>query len=124
MSAKIIDGIAIAQQVRMEWKARTATLRTQGVIPGLAVLIIGENPASQVYVRHKTRACAEVGIHSEVHIFPADASEASVLEKIAALNIDPRIHGILVQLPLPPQFEVRAMLEAIVVHKDVDGFNL
>ena len=124
MSAKIIDGIAIAQQVRMEWKARTATLRTQGVIPGLAVIIIGENPASQVYVRHKTRACAEVGIHSEVHIFPADASEASVLEKIAALNIDPRIHGILVQLPLPPQFEVRAMLEAIVVHKDVDGFNL
>ena len=124
MSAKIIDGIAIAQQVRMEWKARTATLRTQGVIPGLAVIIIGENPASQVYVRHKTRACSEVGIHSEVHIFPADASEASVLEKIAALNIDPRIHGILVQLPLPPQFEVRAMLEAIVVHKDVDGFNL
>ena len=124
MSAKIIDGIAIAQQVRMEWKARTATLRTQGMIPGLAVIIIGENPASQVYVRHKTRACAEVGIHSEVHIFPADASEASVLEKIAALNIDPRIHGILVQLPLPPQFEVRAMLEAIVVHKDVDGFNL
>lgn len=124
MSAKIIDGKAIAQQVRMEWKERTAALRKLGVIPGLAVIIIGDNPASQVYVRHKTRACAEVGIHSEVHVFAADAPEATVLAKIAALNIDPRIHGILVQLPLPPQFEVRAMLEAIVVHKDVDGFNL
>ena len=124
MTAKLIDGKAIAQQVRMEWKERAAALTRRGATPGLAVIIIGDNPASQVYVRHKTRACAEVGIHSEVHVFAADVAEATVLEKIAALNIDPRIHGILVQLPLPPQFEVRAMLEAIVVHKDVDGFNL
>ena len=124
MTAKLIDGKAIAQQVRMEWKERAAALTRRGATPGLAVIIIGDNPASQVYVRHKTRACAEVGIHSEVHVFAADVAEATVLEKIAALNIDPRIHGILVQLPLPPQFEVRAMLEAIAIHKDVDGFNL
>jgi methylenetetrahydrofolate dehydrogenase (NADP+) / methenyltetrahydrofolate cyclohydrolase len=124
MTARIIDGKAIAHQVRMEWKGRTEKLRTQGVVPGLAVIIIGENAASKVYVRHKTQACADVGIHSEVHEFPADADEGVVLARILALNADPNIHGILVQLPLPPQFEVRAMLEAIAVHKDVDGFNL
>ena len=124
MSAKIIDGKAIAQQVRIEWKARTANLRERGVVPGLAVIIIGDNPASLVYIRHKTRACAEIGIHSEVHAFSAAVPEAEVLAKIEALNIDPQIHGILVQLPLPPRFEVRVMLEAIAVEKDVDGFNL
>ena len=124
MSAKIIDGKAIAQQVRIEWKARTANLRGRGVVPGLAVIIIGDNPASLVYIRHKTRACAEIGIHSEVHAFSAEVSEAEVLAKIEALNIDPQSHGILVQLPLPPRFGVRVMLEAIAVEKDVDGFNL
>ena len=110
MSAKIIDGKAIAQQVRIEWKVRTANLRGRGVVPGLAVIIIGDNPASLVYIRHKTRACAEIGIHSEVHAFSAEVSEAEVLAKIEALNIDPQIHGILVQLPLPPRFGVRVML--------------
>lgn len=124
MTAKIIDGKAIAQQVRMEWKVRTEKLRAKGVVPGLAVIIIGDNAASRVYVRHKTHACEDVGIHSEVHEFPADAAQDKVLERIMTLNADPNIHGILVQLPLPPQFEARAMLEAIAVHKDVDGFNL
>jgi methylenetetrahydrofolate dehydrogenase (NADP+) / methenyltetrahydrofolate cyclohydrolase len=124
MSAKIIDGKAIAQQVRMDWKAPVGRLREMGVVPGLAVIIVGENPASKVYVRHKTQACADLGIHSEVHAFPADATQAEVSARIAALNADPKIHGILVQLPLPPEFEVRAMLEAISVSKDVDGFNL
>lgn len=124
MSAKIIDGKQIAQQVRAEWKGNVDRLRARGVVPGLAVIIIGDNPASRVYVRHKTQACAEIGIHSEVCEFAVDATQASVLQKIAALNADPNIHGILVQLPLPPQFEARTMLEAIAVHKDVDGFNL
>ena len=124
MSAKIIDGKAIAQEVRREWKVRAQALRAKGVTPGLAVIIVGDNPASRVYVRHKTRACADVGIHSEVHEFPADAGAKEVLERIAALNAAAHIHGILVQLPLPPQFETRATIEAIPVHKDVDGFNL
>jgi methylenetetrahydrofolate dehydrogenase (NADP+) / methenyltetrahydrofolate cyclohydrolase len=124
MTAKIIDGKAIAHQVRVEWKGRAERLRTLGVVPGLAVIIIGDNPASKVYVRHKTQACADVGIHSEVYEFPADAAEALVLDRIKELNADHHIHGILVQLPLPPQFEVRTMLEAIAIHKDVDGFNL
>ena len=124
MSAQIIDGKAIAQQVRADWKITVDKLRVKGVVPGLAVIIIGENPASRVYVRHKTQACADIGIHSEVCEFAANVSQAAVLKKIAALNADPNIHGILVQLPLPPQFEVRTMLEAIAVHKDVDGFNL
>lgn len=124
MTAKIIDGKAIAQEVRLEWKERAERLRAKGMKPGLAVIIIGDNPASRVYIRHKTKACADVGIHSELHEFPADAAEGAVLERIAALNAAPHIHGILVQLPLPPRFEVRTMLEAIAIHKDVDGFNL
>ncbi len=124
MTAKIIDGKAIAQQVRADWKAPVAKLRAQGVVPGLAVVIVGENAASKVYVRHKTQACADIGIHSEVHAFPDTATQEEVAAKIAQLNADPNIHGILVQLPLPPQFEARTMLEAIAVGKDVDGFNL
>ncbi len=124
MTAKIIDGKAIAHQVRTDWKGRVEKLRVKGVIPGLAVVIVGENAASKVYVRHKTQACADIGIHSEVHAFPSDATEAVILERIAALNADPKIHGILVQLPLPPHLEVRATIESIAVHKDVDGFNL
>ncbi len=124
MTAKIIDGNDIAKRVRAEWKGRVDALRTQGVQPGLAVVIVGDNPASQVYVRHKTKACADIGIHSEKHEFPADVPEHQVLDRIAQLNANPAIHGILVQLPLPPHFESRRLLEAISVDKDVDGFNL
>ena len=124
MSAKIIDGNAIAKQVRAEWKTRVEALAQRGIVPGLAVVIIGDNPASQVYVRHKTRACADLGMHSEKHEFPNTVCEAEVLQCIVELNANPAIHGILVQLPLPSHFEPRRLLEAIAVEKDVDGFNL
>ncbi len=124
MTAKIIDGKAIAHQVRLDWKVRVESLRGKGVVPGLAMIIVGDNAASKVYVRHKTKACADIGIHSEVHAFADDATGTMLLDRIAALNADPKIHGILVQLPLPPHLEVRAVIEAIAVHKDVDGFNL
>ncbi len=124
MAAKIIDGNVIAHKVRAEWRAKVDALRAHGTEPGLAVVIVGDNPASRVYVRHKTKACAETGIRSEVVEFPADATEAEVLERIARLNADPKVHGILVQLPLPPHIDTRKLLEAIAVHKDVDGFNL
>ena len=123
MTAKIIDGKAIAQQVRLEWKTRTAQLRERGVIPGLAVIVVGDNPASSVYVRHKTHACADVGIHSEVHSYASTTPEATILAKIAELNAAPHIHGILVQLPVPKHIDGNKILEAIAPHKDVDGFH-
>lgn len=124
MTAKIIDGKAIAKLVRAEWKGRVQALRNGGVVPGLAVIMIGENAASQVYVRHKVRACEDIGIYSERHEFPGNVTEQKVLDCISALNANPAIHGILVQLPLPPHFESRRLLEAIAIEKDVDGFNL
>jgi methylenetetrahydrofolate dehydrogenase (NADP+)/methenyltetrahydrofolate cyclohydrolase len=124
MTAKIIDGNAIAKLVRAEWRGRVEALRTRGIVPGLAVIVVGDNPASHVYVRHKTKACADLGMYSEKHEFPADVSEQKVLQRIAELNVNPRIHGILVQLPLPAHFDARLLLEAISVEKDVDGFNL
>ena len=124
MAAKIIDGNVIAHKVRVEWRAKVEALRGRGVEPGLAVVIVGDNPASRVYVRHKTKACAETGIRSEVHEFAEGASETAVLERIAQLNADPRVHGILVQLPLPAHIDARKLLEAIAINKDVDGFNL
>ena len=93
-------------------------------MPGLAVVLVGENPASQVYVANKVKACEESGVRSFMHRFPADCAETELLDRIAGLNIDPTTHGILVQLPLPPQVEVRRVLESIVVDKDVDGFHL
>lgn len=124
MTAKIIDGNEIARRVRAEWRLRVDALRERGIRPGLAVIIVGDNAASRVYVSHKTRACADMGIHSEKHEFPADVAQQKVLDLIAKLNADPALHGILVQLPLPKQFESRRLLEAIAAEKDVDGFNL
>jgi methylenetetrahydrofolate dehydrogenase (NADP+) / methenyltetrahydrofolate cyclohydrolase len=124
MTAKIIDGNAVARQVRAEWKKRVEALKSRGVTPGLAVVIIGNNPASRVYVRNKVKACAEVGLHSETHEFPADAGEQVLLERIEELNRNPAIHGILVQLPMPPHLETRRLLGAIAIDKDVDGFHL
>ncbi len=123
-SAKLIDGRRIAQEVRAEWKQRADRLRQQGVTPGLAVIIVGENPASKLYVRNKLRACLEMGIRGEEQRYPLETPEEVVLEKIRALNRDPALHGILVQLPLPPQVSVRRVLEAISPDKDVDGFHL
>ncbi len=123
MTAKIIDGKALAQEVRAEWKQRAEALKARGVTPGLAVIIVGEDPASKVYVANKVKACAELGLHSEHIALPADTSEAALLSKIAALNNDPKIHGILVQLPVPKHIDSAKVLETISPDKDVDGFH-
>lgn len=124
MSAQIIDGRLLARNVRAEWKLRAAKLTEEGNRPGLAVIIVGDNPASEIYVRNKVKACDEVGIHSEVHHFSGDAKQEAVLDCIDALNADTHIHGILVQLPLPDHFEDLQVITSIAVDKDVDGFHL
>jgi methylenetetrahydrofolate dehydrogenase (NADP+)/methenyltetrahydrofolate cyclohydrolase len=123
MTARIIDGKTIAQEVRAEWKARADVLKARGVTPGLAVIIVGEDPASKVYVANKVKACAELGLHSEHVVMSADTSEEMLLSKIAALNADPKIHGILVQLPVPKHINSDKVLNAISPDKDVDGFH-
>jgi methylenetetrahydrofolate dehydrogenase (NADP+)/methenyltetrahydrofolate cyclohydrolase len=124
MVAKVIDGKALAKKVRQECSAQVSELAERGCQPGLAVILVGDDPASQVYVNNKMKACTEVGLHSEVYRFPGNTSEAAVLSEIERLNADDTIHGILVQLPLPPQFALRKVLEAISHEKDVDGFHL
>lgn len=125
MTAKLIDGNAIARKVREEIRVRVEALKQRrGVTPGLAVILIGEDPASKVYVRNKIRACAEVGIESQVVRFANTVSEQEVLDCIERLNRDKAINGILVQLPIPPTISIRAVLETISVDKDVDGFHL
>jgi methylenetetrahydrofolate dehydrogenase (NADP+) / methenyltetrahydrofolate cyclohydrolase len=124
-TAKIIDGNAVARAVRAGISARAKILlQRHGIQPGLAVIMIGDNPASAVYVRNKVRACADVGIRSEVLRYPATVAEAEVLERIAALNARDDVHGILVQLPIPPAISLHRVLETLSVDKDVDGFHL
>jgi methylenetetrahydrofolate dehydrogenase (NADP+)/methenyltetrahydrofolate cyclohydrolase len=123
MTARIIDGKTIAQEVRAEWKVRADALKARGITPGLAVIIVGEDAASKVYVANKVKACAELGLHSEHLALSADTSEATLLAQIAALNADPKIHGILVQLPVPKHINSSKVLEAISPDKDVDGFH-
>ena len=123
MTARIIDGKAIAQEVRAEWKLRADALKARGITPGLAVIIVGEDAASKVYVANKVKACAELGLHSEHIVMPADTPEAALLAKIAELNNDPKIHGILVQLPVPKHIDSNKVLLAISPNKDVDGFH-
>ena len=103
MAAKIIDGKALAAEVRASLKPAVAALAARGAQPGLAAILAGDDPASRAYVRNKVRACEETGIRSERHEFPGDVSEKALLDKVAALNADPAVHGILVQLPLPKQ---------------------
>jgi methylenetetrahydrofolate dehydrogenase (NADP+)/methenyltetrahydrofolate cyclohydrolase len=125
MTARIIDGKAVARKLRAEYAERTALLvEKHGLRPGIAVILVGDNPASKVYVRNKISACRDTGILSELFELPADATEEALLSRILALNADPTIHGILVQLPLPPQIRVARVLEAIAPEKDVDGFHL
>ncbi|GHT92285.1 bifunctional protein FolD [Betaproteobacteria bacterium] len=124
MPANIIDGKALAKRLREEFSIRVKTLQASGITPGLAVILIGENPASQVYVGNKVKACAECGVRSFRHTLPADTPETEVIALIGRLNADRDVHGILVQLPLPPHIDLRRVLEAIDVHKDVDGFHL
>jgi len=125
MTAKIIDGTAVARSVRAEIRERAREFAAaHGIQPGLAVIMVGENPASKVYVRNKVRACGDVGIASEVYTFPESTAETEILDCIRRLNENDKVHGILVQLPLPPAISVQHILETISIDKDVDGFHL
>ena len=124
MTAQLIDGNALSRQLRTEVAARAAALKAQGTTPGLAVVLVGDNPASQVYVRNKVKACEDVGFHSVLEKYDASLSEAELLARVEALNNDPSIHGILVQLPLPKHIDDHKVIEAISPLKDVDGFHV
>ena len=123
MSARLIDGKAIAERMRAELAARVARLKSAGITPGLAVVIVGDDPASKMYVRNKARACEAIGMHSEVHALAEDISQANLVEFVRHLDQDDRVHGLLVQLPLPKHLDARAVIEAIAPQKDVDGFH-
>jgi methylenetetrahydrofolate dehydrogenase (NADP+)/methenyltetrahydrofolate cyclohydrolase len=123
MTARVLDGVPIADAIRAEVGARVAEHRKQGRQPGLAVVIVGDNPASAVYVRAKGKACEEAGMHSETVRLPAEASEAELLAVVDRLNTDPQIHGFLVQLPLPKHINAERVLNRINPLKDVDGFH-
>ena len=123
MTAHIIDGKALAEELRQGFRARVEALAGQGQRPGLAVILVGADPASEVYVRNKVNACQAIGMHSEKIAYDAAVDPEIVLKRIADLNADPAIHGILVQLPLPAHFDEEAVLEAIAIDKDVDGFH-
>jgi methylenetetrahydrofolate dehydrogenase (NADP+) / methenyltetrahydrofolate cyclohydrolase len=124
MSAKLIDGKAIAQSLRDTIKVKVSALRAAGKRPpGLAVILVGADAASQIYVRHKHQACEAAGLHSVVKLMPENATEAEVMAEVHKLNNDPAIDGILVQLPVPKQITAKAVIDAIAVEKDVDGFN-
>jgi methylenetetrahydrofolate dehydrogenase (NADP+)/methenyltetrahydrofolate cyclohydrolase len=122
--AHLIDGVALSRQLRTAVATRTSALKSQGITPGLAVLLVGENAASQVYVRNKIKACQESGLHSVLEQYPANMPEDALLARIDALNRDPVIHGILVQLPLPAHIDAQKVIEAISPAKDVDGFHV
>jgi len=124
MSAEIIDGKAIAAAIRGELQERVAKLKAEkGIVPGLAVILVGEDPASQSYVRAKEKACAEIGIYSDDNRLPAETTQEELLALIAKKNADPAIHGILVQLPVPRHIDTEAVIAAIHPDKDVDGFS-
>ena len=123
-TAQIIDGVALSQKLRLEVTARAQALKTRGITPGLAVVLVGENPASQVYVRNKVKGCQDCGFHSVLEKYDASMTQAELLARIAALNADPAIHGILVQLPVPAHIDATKVIEAISPLKDVDGFHI
>ena len=123
-TASIIDGNALSAQLRADVMRRADALKARGITPGLAVLLVGENQASQVYVRNKVKACADAGLHSVLERHDADMTEAALLARIDALNKDPSIHGILVQLPVPKHIDANKVIEAIAPEKDVDGFHI
>lgn len=123
MTAKLIDGKAIAAQVRAELAPRIAALRARGTMPGLAVLLVGDDPASAVYVRNKVRACEQTGIRSFLEHLPATTTQAELLARVHALNADDRVHGVLLQLPLPGHLDAQQVVDAIAFDKDVDGLH-
>ena len=124
MPAQLLDGVALSKKIRTEITARAAIVTAKGTRPGLAVIVVGDNPASAVYVRNKVKACEEVGFHSVLERYEAEMNEEALLARIATLNADPAIHGILVQLPLPAHIASERVLEAIAPKKDVDGFHV
>jgi methylenetetrahydrofolate dehydrogenase (NADP+)/methenyltetrahydrofolate cyclohydrolase len=124
MTPRILDGTALSRTIRAEVAQRAAALTARGCRPGLAVILVGDSAASGVYVRNKIRACGEAGIHSIFDHLPADTGEAQLLARIRELNDDPAVHGILVQLPLPPQIDERRVIETVSALKDVDGFHV
>ena len=124
MTAQLIDGNALSKQLRSGVAQRAAALRARGITPGLAVVLVGDNPASQVYVRNKVKACEDNGLYSVLDKHPATLSEADLLARVEALNNDPAIHGILVQLPLPAHIDAHKVIETIAQAKDVDGFHV
>ena len=124
MTAQLLDGNALAKTLRRQVAERTLTLKSKGITPGLAVLLVGEDPASQVYVRNKVQACNDAGVYSLLERHPATMTQAALLQRVKQLNADPAIHGILVQLPLPPHIEAHLVIETIAPAKDVDGFHV
>ncbi|MYZ53067.1 bifunctional methylenetetrahydrofolate dehydrogenase/methenyltetrahydrofolate cyclohydrolase FolD [Malikia spinosa] len=124
MTAQLIDGNALSRQLRTQVAERVSALKAQGLTPGLAVILVGENPASQVYVRNKVKACEDTGMHSVLEKYEASMTESELLARVEALNNDPEIHGILVQLPLPAHMDAQKVIEAISPAKDVDGFHI
>ena len=124
MTAQLIDGVALSKKLRADVAERATALRARGVVPGLAVVLVGDNPASQVYVRNKVKACEDSGLYSVLERYPTTLTEAELLGRIDALNRDPAIHGILVQLPLPAHIDAHKVIEAISPAKDVDGFHV
>lgn len=124
MTARIIDGVALAATIREDVAQRAATLTARGVQPGLAVIVVGSDPASQVYVRNKVAACQKAGLYSVLESYPETITQDDLLDRVKALNADPKIHGILVQLPLPVHFDSHLVIETIAAAKDVDGFHI
>jgi methylenetetrahydrofolate dehydrogenase (NADP+)/methenyltetrahydrofolate cyclohydrolase len=123
MAATLLDGKSLAAAVRANVKQSVAALAARGIRPGLAVILAGDDPASRVYVRNKIRACEETGVHSTQFEYAASVREKELLERVAALNADPAVHGILIQLPLPEHIDTERVLEAVSPEKDVDGFH-
>ncbi|MBQ9081901.1 MAG: bifunctional 5,10-methylene-tetrahydrofolate dehydrogenase/5,10-methylene-tetrahydrofolate cyclohydrolase, partial [Clostridia bacterium] len=121
--AQIINGKVISAAIKAEIRSETEKMAAQGTVPGLAVVLVGADPASQVYVRNKEKACAELGFYSEKHLLPAEITQEELLERVRALNADDRIHGILVQLPLPKHLNDEIIIANIDPKKDVDAFH-
>ena len=124
MTAQLIDGNALAKSIRAEVAGRTAALKAKGVNPALSIILVGSDPASQVYTKHKVNDSTETGLAATLETYPADMSEAALLDRIRALNDDPKVHGILVQLPLPRHMDSQKVIETISPAKDVDGFHV
>jgi methylenetetrahydrofolate dehydrogenase (NADP+)/methenyltetrahydrofolate cyclohydrolase len=124
MTGRLIDGVALAAKIREDVAKRSATLIAAGTKPGLAVVLVGSDPASQVYVKNKVAACQKAGLHSVLEQYPSSMTQAELLERVRILNADPAIHGILIQLPLPKHIDAHLVIETIASQKDVDGFHV